>query len=295
MATDRDNTDTVTLIRHEGDDGRWLLLTREPHPGLRAHVLDLAGYEEPTAAGVRRRHLPAVFVPLILNFGAPWRLFDPVEPGRVTERSSFVSGLGEAGGMTEAAGAALCVQVNLTPLGARRILGVPMHELEDREVGLEEVLGRDAERLEERLFATPRWEARLDLVERFLAARLADTPPVRPDVMRAWRRLEETGGRLRVEALAAELRCSRKHLVAQFREFVGPPPKTAARILRFNALLRLLDRRPRPGWAELAALCGYADQSHLSREVRRLAGCTPRELAGDPPVTFVQDALVAAS
>jgi AraC-like DNA-binding protein len=283
----------VTLVRHEGDG--WQLYVRPPAPSLRGHVVALEGFEERLATPVRRRHLPATFVPLILNFGARWRLFDPADPRRVVERSSFVSGLGEAGGMTQAAGDALCVQVNLTPLGARRILGVPMHELEDREVALDELVGSGAERLEEQLFEAGDWESRLDLVEAFLAARIDAAASVRPDVARAWRRLEESGGRLRVDVLADELRCSRKHLVAQFREFVGPSPKTTARILRSNALLGLLDRDPRPGWAEIAALCGYADQSHLSREVRRLAGCTPRELAGDPPVTFVQDALAAAS
>ena len=157
------------------------------------------------------------------------------------------------------------------------------------------MLGHDAALLEERLFGAADWESRLELVERFLTARLAEAPPARPDVAWAWRRLEETDGRLRVESLAGELRCSRKHLVAQFREHVGPAPKTAARILRFNHLLRLLERGPRPGWAELAAQCGYYDQAHLSREVRRLAGCTPRRLAGEAPVTFAQDALAAAS
>jgi len=283
----------MALVEHEGDG--WLLLTRPPVPALRGHVVSLEGFEERAPTPVRRRHLPAPFVPLILNFGSPWRLFDPADPRRVVQRSSFVSGLGEAGGMTQAAGEALCVQVNLTPLAASRVLGVPMHELEDREVGLEDLVGRDVALLEERLFETPGWDGRLDLVEGFLAGRLTDAPPVRPDVARAWQRLEETGGRLRVEALARELRCSRKHLVSQFRDLVGPSPKTVARILRFNHLLRLLDRRPRPGWTELAARCGYADQSHLSREVRRLAGCTPSELAADLPVTFVQDALAVAS
>jgi AraC-like DNA-binding protein len=288
-----EDTGTMTLARYEGDG--WRLFTRRPEPALRGHVVELEGFEERAAAPLRRRHLPATFVPLILNFGAPWRLFDPADERRVVQQSSFVSGLGEAGGMTEAAGEALCVQVNLTPLGARRVLGVPMHELENREVSLDDMLGREAERLEERLFEASDWASRLDLVEGFLAARLDGAPPVRPDVVRAWGRLEETGGRLRVEALASELRCSRKHLATQFRDYVGPSPKTAARILRFNRLLRLIAREPRPGWAELAASCGYADQAHLSREVRRLAGCTPRQLAGETAVTFVQDALAAAS
>ena len=295
-ATIGDNTDMAAgtrVIGHEEADGSWELSVRRPeHPALRLHVLELEGYEERFRAPVRQRHLPSVVVPLILNFGAPYRLLDPGDSRIVARpRSSFVAGLGEAIAMTESSGAARCVQVNLTPIGARRLLGVPMHELEDRVLPLEDVLGREVERLEERLFDAPDWEARLLIVESFLAARLDDGADVRPDVVRAWRRLEETNGQIRIETLTRELQCSRRHLLALFREHVGPGPKTVARVLRFNRLLRLLGRDPRPDWSELAFSCGYYDQSHLSREVRRLAGCTPGELAVSPPVTFVQDAL----
>ena len=284
-------------ITHEEADGSWELSVRRPeHPVLRSDVLEVEGYEERFRVPLRQRHLPGVIVPLILNFGTPYRLLDP-EDARVVARprSSFVAGLGGTAAMTESLGDARCVQINLTPIGARRLLGVPMHELENRTLPLEDLLGREVERLEERLVDAPDWEARLGLVESFLAARLDDSPQARPDVVWAWRRLEETAGRVRIETLTRELRCSRRHLLAQFREHVGPGPKTVARVLRFNRLLRLLGREPRPDWTELAFRCGYYDQSHLSREVRRLAGCTPGELALAPPVTFVQDALGLSS
>jgi AraC-like DNA-binding protein len=41
---------------------------------------------------------------------------------------------------------------------------------------------------------------------------------------RAWTLLERSHGRFTVEALARELRCSRRHLAARFREQVGLPP-----------------------------------------------------------------------
>ena len=51
---------------------------------------------------------------------------------------------------------------------------------------------------------------------------------------RALGRLRASGGSVRVETLAAELGCSRRYLVAGFREQVGVPPKMLARILRFH-------------------------------------------------------------
>lgn len=283
-------TDRTRIVRHQGTEGRWELVLRRPDPALREHVHIVEGYRERMAQPVVQRHPAAAFVPLILNFGPPYRLLDPVDPRRSAEhRSSFVSGLGDSFAITESSGSALCVQVNLTPLGARRFLGVPMDELANRVVPLADVLGPEVDRLEEQLFEAPDWESRLTLVESLLTARLQDAPAARPDVAWAWRRLEETDGRIRIGTLAAELRCSPKHLVRQFRAHVGVPPKTVARILRFDRLVRLLSRQPHAGWAELAHACGYYDQAHLSRDVRQLAGCAPGELAREQQVTFVQD------
>ena len=104
--------DTVTrVVRGEEDAGSWELALRRPHPALRDHVSVLEGYEEQMRAPVRQHHLPPVFVPVIINFGPPYRLLDPADARRSRASAGFVSGLGEAGGMTESDGWPTCVQV----------------------------------------------------------------------------------------------------------------------------------------------------------------------------------------
>ena len=117
------------VLRHESEAGRWDLAVREPDARLGGEVLVLEDYEERVAEPVRHHHLPPTFVPLILNFGPPYRVFDPADPAACAEHGSFVGGLGEGRAVTESSGTARCVQVNLTPLAARRLLGVPMHEV----------------------------------------------------------------------------------------------------------------------------------------------------------------------
>nr|WP_255426561.1 helix-turn-helix domain-containing protein [Pseudonocardia sp. C8] len=58
---------------------------------------------------------------------------------------------------------------------------------------------------------------------------------------------------------------------------LGYGPSVARRVLRFRAAGALLWDGVAP--AEVAARCGYADQPHLSREVRALAGVSPATLA----------------
>ena len=57
---------------------------------------------------------------------------------------------------------------------------------------------------------------------------------------------------------------------------MGLSPKVAARQLRFAEVRRQIEQTP-SRWADIAAGAGYADQSHLNREFRALAGMTPTE------------------
>ena len=80
----------------------------------------------------------------------------------------------------------------------------------------------------------------------------------------------------RVDVLGAQLGVSERQLRRRFADAVGYGPKTLARVLRFQRFLALAATGD--DLARLALGAGYADQAHLTRETRRLAGRTPREL-----------------
>jgi AraC-like DNA-binding protein len=82
----------------------------------------------------------------------------------------------------------------------------------------------------------------------------------------------------RVAGLGAELGISERQLRRRFADAVGYGPKTLARILRFQRFLLLAREEAGGDLAGLAFAAGYADQAHLTRECRRLAGRTPAEL-----------------
>lgn len=90
----------------------------------------------------------------------------------------------------------------------------------------------------------------------------------------AWDRLLATDGRVGVAELAAGTGWSARHLQSRFRDQVGLTPGTARRVLRFGRAAGLVGRGSDP-LAGIAAACGYADQAHLTREFRALAGLPP--------------------
>jgi AraC-like DNA-binding protein len=258
------------------------IVHRAPHPALARHVVSYYGFGEETGAPTRRREGPAAAVVVVISFGHEWRIGDARDAARPFDRhTSFVAGLHDGAVLTEHDGRTEGMQVNLEAPAAGTLLGVPMHELAGRTVPLDALLGAEADRLVERLHDAGSWDARFDLLERTLAARLAAARPPSPGVAWAWERLRATGGRVRVSALSDELGWSRPRLVRRFREEVGLPPKAVARLLRFERMLELLERAPAPTWAELAVACGYYDQSHLINEFRAITGATPTAFAAD--------------
>ncbi|MEY2441085.1 MAG: hypothetical protein QOJ46_511 [bacterium] len=274
----------------------WEAVSGTPDARLRGSVESYTGYVERAARPMRRLEVPFAGIPMILSLG-PSILVDGVR------HRSFVAGLDDRATVTEYAGEQHGLQVNLTPLGARRLLGLPMVELARRVVAIEDVLG--AERLVERLQDAPDWAARFALLDAFMLRRLDAAASVAVQVEHAWARLRSSHGAVEIGALAGEVGWSRRHLAARFRAEVGLPPKAVARILRFQRVTQTLRANRGGGLADVAYACGYADQAHLNRDFREFAGTTPTDFAarllpssaGVSADGFpnVQDALVRAA
>jgi len=184
------------------------------------------------------------------------------------------------------------IQLDLSPLGLAALVGMPAAELAGTAVDLTEVLGRvEVERLMDRLSAVDQWSDRLALVERLLTDRLArngDRWTPRAEVVRAWAVLARSGGSARIGDVAADVGWSRRHLEQQFAATVGTPPKVAARLMRFHLSVTMIAGGT--PIADVAAGCGFADQAHLTREWRALAGVSPARWPHQDVLANVQDA-----
>lgn len=258
------------VVEHTSGAGWSDFVRGRPAPTLRGHVRSYDGYAEFSAVPLRRREVPSTTVSLILSLGPR------IEVESQGTRRSFVAGLHDEPAVTSFAGDQLGVQVKLTPLAAWRLLGgAPMDAFGLPVVELEDVLGRDAVELVERLCAAPSWEARFGVLDRVIAARLADAPEPPPEVAWAWGRLVATGGGTPIRMLGGELGWSERRLLRAFREHVGVAPKTYARMLRFRRAIERLERADGGDLGRIALDCGFYDQAHFNRDFRAFAGGPP--------------------
>lgn len=138
------------------------------------------------------------------------------------------------------------------------------------------------------------------LLDQYLLARLSIVRSPDERVRGAVSLLVGSKGATKVSDVAASVGASERQLARLFQERVGISPKALARVSRVQALVSVLGTQSPSSlsWAGLAASLGYADQSHLVREVRAIAGVTPGALlrermsvssntAGDPAATFL--------
>lgn len=245
-------------------------------PGLRPFVLRVTGFEERQAEPVRRRELPLVGTPIIMSFGSPYRLSTHDDPGLpVVTIPQFVAGLHETYTTSESTGTNWSIQVDLSPIGAYRILQQPLRELTNRIERMEDVLGPSSAQLRSDLEATATWSERFRLVDAFLSSRLDHAASEEPGIAWAWRQLVTSQGVIAIQTLTDELDWSHRLLIDRFREQIGLPPKVIARQLRFQSAAQRLRTQPERSLAEIADAAGYFDQAHFSREFRKFAGITP--------------------
>lgn len=172
-----------------------------------------------------------------------------------------------------------CLQLRLSPMVAHAVLGASA-ELGGTVVTLDDLWGREAARTQERLRAAGSWEDRFAIAEAALARRADAGRAVDPEVAFSWGRMVASRGRVRVERLVAEIGWSRKRLWSRFRAQVGLTPKRVAQLIRFDHAVHGLAAGRSASL--VAAESGYADQSHLHRDVMAFAGMTPTSVAVSP-------------
>ena len=273
----------------------------QPPPALRPLVAWYHGYRQTGERPARHRGLPSPWLTLIITLDEPLTIAEHPDPRQAASAHQvLVGGLHTSPALVMHDGSQSGIQLGVTPLGARVLLAAPAGALATLDLEGDQVIGRFAADLQDRVRAAATWAERFAMLDSLFAARagldlgpgpeVAPAVPSRPgpmdtrhliapEVRYAWRTLLTSRGAVSVAELARETGWSARHLDNRFRAEIGLTPKAAARVIRFDRARRMLTRRVGdggpPALADLAVASGYYDQAHLAREFRGLAGLPP--------------------
>jgi AraC-like DNA-binding protein len=226
--------------------------------------------------------LPDGRAELIFHYGEPFERRTRGSESAVQPRAIFVGQI-TAPACLRPRGVAGVAAIRLRP-EATGLIGPAAAELTDRFEALDPLARTDS--MVEQLAAASTDRERIDVLERFLPTVVRSAP--RPEVAFAIDALVRRSGVLSIDALASLTGVARRQLERRFQSDVGLSPKSFARLLRVNRAARLV--LSDASLADVAAACGYFDQSHMSNDFRQLIHRSPHEwqrLAGTLGSFFV--------
>jgi AraC-like DNA-binding protein len=221
-----------------------------------------------------QRIFPDGCIELIVNLADPFA--EPGPQGLVRQPLHFVVGQMQQPLEIVATGNVHLLGIRFHPTGARKILGIPMGALTGQIVPVD-ALHRELGAAVRQVCDVTDYRERWRIIESALRRMAAQGKPVDLIVWNTLTRLLATDGDVSVTQLTAAAGVSRRQLERKFDDWVGLAPKTLARILRFQRVFKAHENGA-ANWAEIAAECGYCDQSHLIRDFRQFAGGCPSAL-----------------
>jgi AraC-like DNA-binding protein len=261
--------------RHAELTAEWH--TCVPSPALHDVVDHYAGYRLAGFPPGVHWGVPSARPTFIVSIGAPIDVIAQTDPQQDPDRyGCVVSGLQATSARIAHDGHQEGIAIELTPHGFRRLFGRPARDLWNTSVELADVVGPLGAELRERVAVATSWTERFAACDAVLSRLVVDHEPA-VELQRCWDLLVTSGGQVPIDALATDVGWSRQHLRRRFVDEFGLPPKLAARVIRFERACRTL-RRGGATIADVAAACGYYDQSHLDRDFREFTGASPSRL-----------------
>ena len=221
------------------------------------------------------RILPDGCVELIFNYLDP---INRLENDDVTEAHSrsFIAGQIKTAIQIQPTGRVGLFGIRFHPHGAYPILKSPLYEFTDKVIALNSVWGKFTKEIEDRILTAQTNRDRVNIIEEILLKRIySDNYSKDYFVDASVNFIIDHRGLVSIENLSNEIGISRRQLEKKFKSFVGIGPKLFARIIRFQNILKAIDKNRGYDWLSIINKGDYYDQSHLIKDFKAFSGQNP--------------------
>lgn len=254
-----------------------IAVTRVPKPPLSNFVRMLWYYQGYPAVHSKERILPTGTIEIIINLAEDvTRLYDKQDTQKCLRyRGTALSGVLTEYAVIDTDEQMQVMGVNFAPGGAFPFFKLPLSELKDLHISLEELWGDSANTLRARLLELPTIESKFDLLEAALTERMLGFEH-HAAVRFALREMGQKHTRS-VANLADKIGISSRRFIQLFSNQVGLTPKLFCRVLRFQRVVHGIGGMGEVELADLALDCGYFDQPHFVHDFKAFSGISPTE------------------
>ncbi|HET6767046.1 MAG TPA: helix-turn-helix transcriptional regulator, partial [Chitinophagaceae bacterium] len=164
------------------------------------------------------------------------------------------------------------------PTGINQLLGIPADELRDNNIRTEYIFDKQGQELYEKLAEQFTIQDKLRLLNTFFLEQMAKR--VMPDdslIKAALNFIVKNKGLISSNQLIRLTGYTERHIERKFMESVGINPKKFSNIVKLHIFLKeLKSNQNNKNLTHMAYEAGYADQSHLIKEFKKITGMTPK-------------------
>lgn len=165
--------------------------------------------------------------------------------------------------------------IQFKPYGAYPFFHFPIENLNDQVVHTSELFGEELTKLRDKLLKVESSQEKFTVAETWLDRRFDESLAPSQDLVDYFTALQAQPT-LNGQAVT-HYPHSQKHLIDQFKKYIGLTPKYSHRIMRFNEILQRMQQKEKISWAQIAYECGFTDQSYFIKEFRHFSGFNPQE------------------
>lgn len=224
----------------------------------------------------RQRIVPDGCMEMIFHAGDLYRQYLPQETFIVQPRY-FIFGQITQPLEIAATGKTNIFAVRFHPDGSLPFINIPIHEMDNKAISLEQLFGDKGNALGELICAETNPGKQIVLVENFLLQQIQKQETSDRIAALSVQTLLDLKGQLSVDELADQLQVHRRQLERKFATVIGLSPKQLAKIIRLQATLKMMGEKKYNSLTELAYENGYFDQAHFIKDFREFTGVTPGE------------------
>ncbi|SDI94323.1 helix-turn-helix transcriptional regulator [Chryseobacterium jejuense] len=157
---------------------------------------------------------------------------------------------------------------------------LPIKEMDDKAIPLEDLFGTAGAELGEKVFHSTTVQEKITHVESFLRERL-NPETIDRIVQSTIDILLNVNGHISVNELSQQTSINRRQLERRFSSAIGMSPKQLSKTIRLQSALKQLIHKEYTSLTALAHDAEYYDQAHFTKDFKEFTGFTPKEFYGD--------------
>lgn len=167
--------------------------------------------------------------------------------------------------------------IQFKPAGAFPFFHFPLTGISNSVLPAQEIFGNEIIDLRQKLIEVSDVNSKFEVAEEWLASRYDESKQLPREFSNILKKVELELSASDFDNLFEGYPFTRKHLIDQFKKYVGLTPKYYQRIIKFNDILKKIQKKKSITWTQLTYEYGYSDQAHFIKTFKHFSGFSPKE------------------